>query len=226
MSKKSICFIPAKGYSERLNNKNILPVCGIPLILRSVASAIDSGCFDIVAVSSDSDKILSMSQSAGALALKRDASMATKDFRAKDVVWHHLLELEEEFEYISLLMNTNPFRTAEDIQRANRLIKSNLEKTLISAKRYQFTPFMALDVSSDGRLLNYETLSWQQESSFPQRYHFNGAIFIAKYNYFMEHRTFVSDKTSVYLMSETNSLDIDTAEDYQLANLMCDNLSL
>ena len=58
---------------------------------------------------------------------------------------------------------------------------------------------------------------WKREKFFPNAYHFNGAIFIAEYKYFIKNFTFIDDQTIPYVMDEVSSIDVDTLEDLQLA---------
>ena len=54
---KILAIIPARGGSQRLKNKNILPLCGKPLVAYTIESAQKSGLFDKVILSTDSEKI-------------------------------------------------------------------------------------------------------------------------------------------------------------------------
>ena len=60
MDKKNyIAFIPAKGNSERLKNKNLFPIGKKKLIDFTLEAAIKSKIFDKIYLSTDSDKIIS-----------------------------------------------------------------------------------------------------------------------------------------------------------------------
>ena len=52
-----IAVIPARGGSTRLKDKNIYPIKGKPLISYTIETVIDSGQFDTIIVSTDSNKI-------------------------------------------------------------------------------------------------------------------------------------------------------------------------
>ena len=45
----------------------------------------------------------------------------------------------------------------------------------------------------------------------------NGAIYVCKNGYWQEHRSFIGPNTSRYMMPNERSIDIDTIEDFQLA---------
>ncbi|MCR2074848.1 cytidylyltransferase domain-containing protein, partial [Campylobacter lari] len=55
---KNLCIIPARGGSKRIPRKNIINFLGKPLIAYSIESALNSGIFDDVIISSDDDEII------------------------------------------------------------------------------------------------------------------------------------------------------------------------
>jgi CMP-N,N'-diacetyllegionaminic acid synthase len=62
-----ICTICARGGSKAIPGKNLRPLMGRPLVGHSVRQALDSGLFDIVAISSDSEAILQAAAAEGAV---------------------------------------------------------------------------------------------------------------------------------------------------------------
>src|SRR5712691_733356 len=60
------CAIPARGGSERLPRKNILPIAGRPMIGYSIDAALRSGCFDAAYVCTDDDEIATIAVASGA----------------------------------------------------------------------------------------------------------------------------------------------------------------
>ena len=54
---KALALIPARSGSQRVRNKNILPLAGHPLIAYSICSALESGVFSRVVVTTDSEEI-------------------------------------------------------------------------------------------------------------------------------------------------------------------------
>ena len=53
---KNIAIIPARSGSKGLQDKNIKCLCGKPLMAYSIEAALESDCFDVVMVSTDSDR--------------------------------------------------------------------------------------------------------------------------------------------------------------------------
>jgi pseudaminic acid cytidylyltransferase len=61
-----IAVIPARGGSKRIPRKNAKPFFGIPMIARTVSTALESGLFERVVVSTDDAEIAEIARTAGA----------------------------------------------------------------------------------------------------------------------------------------------------------------
>lgn len=110
-----IAFVPARGGSKRLADKNLREVGGRPLVEIACTTAHESGCFEQVVCSTDSGYIfLAVEESTDVLA--RPSDLATDDSR--DIHWlAHALE-NYPCEEFCILRPTSPFRTVDTIRRA------------------------------------------------------------------------------------------------------------
>lgn len=221
---EAACIIPAKGRSTRLPGKNLLPLGGVPMVVRSVRSALDAGRFSFVGVSSDDADILALAEQAGATPLPRAPELCGDTVRAKDVVHAHLAELGRPFDIVALLMNTNPLRTADHVREAFDLLVSSGARNLVSVREFEFCPGMAMRIE-DGRLKPYAggELDWVREDAYPTGYHMNGAIFMSRYEDFMRTRTFLDADTVPYVMDARSSMDVDTPDDLCVAQAFLRN---
>jgi CMP-N-acetylneuraminic acid synthetase len=117
---RCIALVPARAGSTRVRGKNIRPLAGHPLIAYTIAAAIESGVFERVVLSTDSEEIREVGLHYGAEApFLRPAEMAGST--SPDIEWvrHGLAELADPgIEAFALLRPTSPFRTAETIRRA------------------------------------------------------------------------------------------------------------
>ena len=66
MSDAKVAIITARGGSKRIPGKNIKDFCGKPIIAYSIEAAIQSGLFDEVMVSTDSEEIADVARRYGA----------------------------------------------------------------------------------------------------------------------------------------------------------------
>jgi CMP-N,N'-diacetyllegionaminic acid synthase len=117
-----VALVPARAGSKRVPGKNIRPLAGHPLLAYSIASALDSGIFSSVVVSTDSEETAAIARYYGAeVPFLRPAEMAGD--LSPDIEWvtHALDGLRDAgraTECFSLLRPTSPFRRAETIRRA------------------------------------------------------------------------------------------------------------
>ena len=115
-------LIPARQGSKRVPGKNVRLLGGHPVLAYSIAPAIDSGVFDRVIVSTDSEEIAAIARHYGAeVPFLRPAAFAGDT--SPDIQWleHLLTELRRQgrtWDCFALLRPTSPFRTAATIRRA------------------------------------------------------------------------------------------------------------
>jgi CMP-N,N'-diacetyllegionaminic acid synthase len=118
----AVALIPARAGSERVPGKNVRPLAGHPLLAYSIAAARESGLFEQVVVSTDSEEIAVVATRFGAdIPSLRPPELATAT--SPDIEWvQHMLgvlrDKGQEFEIFSLLRPTSPFRGADTIRRA------------------------------------------------------------------------------------------------------------
>lgn len=119
---RTLCLIPARSGSKRVPNKNILNVNGHPLLAYTISAAVESGIFDLVMVSTDSEEYANIARHYGAeVPFLRPAEFAEDS--SPDIEWvaftlERLSSQERQFDLFSILRPTSPFRTASTIQRA------------------------------------------------------------------------------------------------------------
>jgi CMP-N,N'-diacetyllegionaminic acid synthase len=114
----AVALIPARAGSERVPGKNVRPLAGHPLLAYSIAAARESGLFEQVVVSTDSEEIASVATRYGAeVPDLRPAELGTAT--SPDIEWvQHMLGVLPDYELFSLLRPTSPFRSAATIRRA------------------------------------------------------------------------------------------------------------
>ena len=90
---KIIASVIARQNSKRLTYKNLLPYRGVPLVLRAVRKLLDSGIFDEVVLSTDSELIgYTCMQEQGLTIIHRPAGLCGDDV-ASVPVFCHILEV-------------------------------------------------------------------------------------------------------------------------------------
>ena len=118
----AVALIPARQGSKRVPGKNVRVVGGHPMLAYTIAPALESGVFERVIVSTDSEEIAAIARHYGAdVPFLRPAEFATDT--SPDIEWleHLLKEMQRQgrtWDCFSLLRPTSPFRTADTIRRA------------------------------------------------------------------------------------------------------------
>ena len=124
----AVALIPARLGSKRVPGKNIRTLAGHPMLAYTIAPAIESGVFDTVMVSTDSEEIAAIARHYGAeVPFLRPPAFAGDT--SPDIEWleHHIATLAEQgrsWDCFSLLRPTSPFRSAAMIRRAWGLFTS------------------------------------------------------------------------------------------------------
>lgn len=106
---KILGLIPARGGSKGVPGKNIKEICGKPLIVWTIEHALRSNMLDYVMVSTDSQKIAEIAESAGAEVLMRPPELATDTASTLDVMIHALQNRPADI--LVLLQPTSPCRS-------------------------------------------------------------------------------------------------------------------
>jgi CMP-N-acetylneuraminic acid synthetase len=115
-------LIPARQGSKRVPGKNVRALGGHPVLAYTIAAAIESGIFESVIVSTDSEEVAAVARHYGAeVPFLRPAAFAGDT--SPDIEWveYTLAELTRQgrsWDCFSLLRPTSPFRSAETIRRA------------------------------------------------------------------------------------------------------------
>lgn len=121
-SPSAVALIPARQGSKRLPGKNVRPLAGHPAIAYTIAPALESGVFESVIVSTDSEDVAAVARHYGAeVPFLRPAALAGD--ASPDIEWveYTLTELRRQgrtWECFSLLRPTSPFRSGDTIRRA------------------------------------------------------------------------------------------------------------
>lgn len=224
----SICTLCARGGSKGVPGKNVRLLMGKPLIAHSVERAVESGLFETIAVSSDSDEILDAASRAGATVLiKRPDELATDQAAKLPVIRHCVLAAEEvvgrEFDVIMDLDATSPLRSVEDIVAAHRLLLDTDAENVITAMPARRSPYfnmVELDAEGYARLSKTLDTPVISRQSSPAVYDMNASIYLWRRNALLRGQTLMMNRTRLYVMPEERSIDIDSELDFQFVEFV------
>lgn len=217
---KRIAIIPARSGSKGLKDKNIIDLCGKPLIAYSIEAALETSLFDHVIVSTDSEHYAEIAQHYGAEVMMRGEALsndkATTFMVLEDILKNRLLE---SIDYFVLLQPTSPLRTSKHITEAIEKFESKIEHFdfLVSMKEAEHAKVLVNPIDDDESLKYFDTDFSNYRRQGYKDYSPNGAIFIAKPDSYLEQKHFFGAKALSYIMSAEDSVDIDGALDLVVA---------
>ena len=222
MNKTFLAIIPARGGSKRLPRKNILDLCGKPLISWSIEAALKSKYISKVVVSSDDEEILNISSNFGADIIKRPYELANDTATTFDTV-KHTIDNFENYDYIVLLQPTSPLRNENQIDEAIELLEEKQADAIVSVCEMDHSPLWSNTLPEDGNMRGFlrEEILNKRSQDLEKYYRLNGAVYICKTDKLLENKSFfLKDNIFAYIMDRKSSIDIDEEIDFEIAKVL------
>lgn len=220
---KSIAIITARGGSKRIPKKNIKDFLGKPIVAYSIEAAIQSGMFDEVMVSTDSEEIAKIAKRYGASVPFFRSPKSSNDFATTaDVINEVIVEYQNRGKYFDAFMciyPTAPFITTEKIKKAFALLSEQESDCVLSIVKYDFPPQRAFAIKDGFVKYLHEELSQCRSQDLEPIYHDCGQFYLCKTAIFLKHHSMVLPKAVPMIMSGLEVQDIDTEEDWTIAEL-------
>lgn len=224
-NKTFLAIIPARGGSKRLPRKNVLDLCGKPLIAHTIETGLKSKYIDKVIVSSDDNEILEISKKFGAETIKRPDELASDTATTFDAIKHTIDNIEK-YDYIVLLQPTSPLRNEKHVNETIELLENKNADAVISVCEMEHSPLWSNTLPKDGKMNNFlrdEVLN-KRSQDLEKYYRINGAIYICKTDRFLEEKSFfLKENIFAYKMDRDSSIDIDESFDFDIANVIKQN---
>lgn len=212
-----LALITARGGSKGLHRKNVLDAGGKPLIAWSIEAALEAEVIDRLVLSSDDDEIMKAAKKWGCeVPFRRPEELASDAATSMDVVLHALEKLQG-YEHIVLLQPTSPLRTAADIDAAFALMNSTGAPSCVSVCEADQSPYWMFRLNAGDKLASLlpDEACASRRQDLPPVYVLNGAIYIARVDWLLENRSFLSEGCIGYRMPRERSVDIDNAEEFE-----------
>lgn len=223
-----ICTICARGGSKGVVGKNVRELLGKPLLAWSIEQARETGLFQAIAFSSDSDLLLETALKSGAdLAIKRPGEMAT-DAAPKLPAIRHCLEqaiartgiLPDIFVDLDV---TSPLRLPSDIAGTVDLLQKSGGRNVITGAPARRSPYFNLvEARADGSVgpskVTNPPIMRRQDA--PRCFDMNASIYTWRVAAFLENPAVFYPDTQLFEMPDERSVDIDSDLDFTLVELL------
>ncbi len=230
-----VALIPARAGSKRVLNKNVRTLEGHPLIAYAIASTLESGLFDTVMVSTDSERIAEVARHYGAeVPFLRPPDLAAD--QSPDIDWleHMLGALRDEgrtWDCFALLRPTSPFRTTATLARAwSEFVAQGPEvDSLRAVEKTRLHPGKMWLIRDERRIVPAVTRIGDQSSpasppwhstpyqALPTVYAQNASLEIAWSRVVFEHRTIAGNEIMPFLTEGEEGFDINDEIDWSVA---------
>lgn len=215
--KRILAIVPARGGSKGLPGKNILPICGKPLISWSIDKAKRSRYLDMVLVTTDSEAIADVAKRSGAhVPFLRPTELASDFSSTYDAIRHAINFLEQSehqrFDYVVLLEPTSPLREDDDIDRMleKLLAHQNEFDSIISVGEVGEHPSLLKRLVGDRMepFCTELTLTNRRQDNEPAYFPY-GVAYIAKTDALLEQNTFYTTRCTYYVIKHYQKVEID-----------------
>ncbi|MDD1782455.1 pseudaminic acid cytidylyltransferase [Enterovibrio sp. ZSDZ35] len=225
-----VAIIPARGGSKRIPRKNIKAFHGKPMIAYSIEAAIASGCFDKVIVSTDDTEIAAVAVANGAeVPFLRPAEISDDYATTMDVMAHAIRWCQSEgwdVETVCCLYATAPFVLPEDLQQGYALLQVSDVQFAFSATSFPFPIQRAIKLDDFGSVSMFSPENEQVRSQdLEEAYHDAGQFYWGKSSAFLTKLSIFSSHSKVVLLPRNRVQDIDTPEDWELAESLFSSIS-
>ncbi|MGI9555131.1 MAG: cytidylyltransferase domain-containing protein [Vampirovibrionia bacterium] len=229
---KILCLIPARSGSKGLKDKNIRDFKGKPLLAHSIYQAKNCDYVENmrIIVTTDSQKYADIGKEHGAEAPFIRPSEISQDLSTDlEFMKHSVNWLKENEDYepdvILQLRPTQPLRKIDDINKTLGLFIQNYNefdslRTVIEFEKSPYKMYRIQDNVLEPLFNSVDNITNepynQCRQNLPTTYLHNGYIDILKTSLLQNDRI-SGEKILPYIMNKSDTIDIDTEEDWQKA---------
>ncbi len=217
----NLCVIPARGGSKRIPRKNIKDFLGKPIIAYSIETAIQSGVFDQVMVSTDDEEIAHVASKFGASVPFMRSARNADDFVPtiaviKEVVDKYEEDLNLQFAHICCIFPTAPMVTKEQLIEGLSLIKDGFN-SVFPVVAYGHPIWRGLMREGKETSLIWKEYANTRSQDLQKVFHDAGQWYWLNAKNLPD--ALLSENSASIELAETEVQDIDNLVDWELAEL-------
>lgn len=221
----NIAIIPARSGSKGLPDKNIKHLAGKPLLAYSIEAAKESGCFDTIMVSTDSERYAKIARDYGAEVPFMRSEITSNDTASSWDAVREVLAMYEKlgkvFDTFALLQPTTPLRNAEDIAAGFKLLVEKNAGAVVSVCEAEHPISLYNTLPEDHSFVGFlKDPSKYARQMCEITYRLNGALYISKVEHFLSHNYIGDENCYATIMPRERSIDIDTMTDFMMVEFL------
>lgn len=220
----AIAIIPARGGSKRILRKNLKLFDGVPMIARSIRTALESQLFNEVIVSTDDEEIAELAKDQGAqVPFLRPAALADDFTGTAAVMVHALNELRDRsFDFACCIYATAPLLQARFLRAGLELLREHPEKSFaFSVTGFGFPVQRALTLDGNGALMPlYPQFRETRSQDLAEAFQDAGQFYWGRREAWLRGDTLFSPQSLPVVLPRHLVQDIDTAQDWTRAEYL------
>jgi len=191
------------------------------MISWTIQSAIESNIFTKIVVSTEDEEIAAISKQCGAEVLYRPEALADDDARVVDVCLQALdseSSSGREYDYLCCLYPTAPFRDSEDIKNVMELATGVQDVFVLAVTNYTHPAHQALKTGKNNTCTPmWKDLVNKRDDEISELVVDNGSTYAVPVELFRECKSFYGQKLKAYKMPINKSIDINSLDDFEMA---------
>lgn len=223
---RRIAVIPARSGSTRIPDKNIVTFCGRPLLAYGLEAAAQSGLFDVIHVSTDSQRYAKVAAAEGhPVDFLRPPELAANNVSIPAVLRSVVKEYAargQQFDEICMIMATAPLLTPDDlIAGQEALTDSDGTRPVLSVSSFPAPVERAMIIDQDGVMLfAHPELRFKHSQECPPQYFDAGAFAFFTIKQIVDSDEAVYTEYVPYILDRHKATDINDPEDLAMAEVL------
>lgn len=221
-----VCVITARAGSKRIPGKNIRPFAGKPMLHHAIERARESGVFDEIVVSTESEDIATCAHLAGiATVIKRPANLADDVATTAQVMKHAVEELEHaalHTDLVCCLYPCTPLVKDEDLDRGIRILLSDPGHAYaMPVARYRPAVQRSLRLTKNRTVIvDWPEFACIRTQDLGVHYYDPGQWYWGRADAWRREIQIYGQWTAAVEIPRTRAVDIDDEEDWQIAEAL------
>ncbi|WP_313098786.1 cytidylyltransferase domain-containing protein [Epilithonimonas sp.] len=213
---KTLAFIPVRGGSKSIPQKNIKNFCGKPLVYWNIKALEETSQIDQIIIATDSEDIINVVESfkfSKTKIYKRSSENAQDTSSTESVMLEYLEQIDyQQDDTFILVQATSPLTRTQDFSSALKTFNNSDCDSLLTGVR-----FKRFFWNEDGTSKNYDYQNRPRRQDFQGEFMENGAFYINKIGNILKDKNRLSGKIALFEMPEFTSFEIDEPDDWVIA---------
>ncbi len=215
-------MIPARGGSKRIKKKNIKIFCGKPIIAWSIQQALKSNCFDKIIVSTDDNNIAKIAIRYGADVPFLRPKKLSDDYTGTVPVISHAIKWQIKYnqkpEYVCCIYATAPLIKIRDIKKSFKILKNSGSEYSFSATNYSYPIQRSFRIKKNKKIEMYYPKYYKSRSQDLDRaFHDAGQFYWGRSDSWLKNKPIIGKNSIPIIIPRIRAHDIDTNEDWEIA---------